>query len=405
MRFRGILFLATLALTLSPGAGALADIGQSDSTFEHAFPRRNYYQSLGTGFSGTVTDFSTFVRRTSAPANVGFNLCEFSDATYGSAAAIGCDAMGQYITVNAKTLVTDSTDSVLGPMTPIVLNSGSFYLIFMTEVGINGSTFLYGSDDVNAYLNGESRRDGGVTLGFDDFGVAFNTVFNGLQGDIFFNLVGASVGPVNEIIVPFDGETITAVPFQIQGTCDQAEEPNVRVVITHADLGFIEERVPVCIADSWAAPNMGAALFNDDFIVTLNADNFVELPFDTHDFTVDEPGNPNPGPPQAGVQCSGVSNLFLEGLCDILSFLFVPSSQVLQGVENLFDELKEKPPLGFLTVALDAFNDLEQGTSSEVLEGTATLSSYFDAIKATFSAILWLLFAVFLVRRVSTIRI
>ncbi|KKL63268.1 hypothetical protein LCGC14_2176800 [marine sediment metagenome] len=221
----------------------------------------------------------------------------------------------------------------------------------------------------------------------------------------FFGVLDQNVTTPNEITVPFDGETITAVPFQIQGTCDQAEEPILRVEISHADLGIMELRSVSCFGDVWAAPEMGTFLFNDDFVVTLSADNFVELPFDTHDFTVNEVGNPIPPPPQAAVQCAGATNLFLEGLCDILVFLLVPNTQTLQRVEGLFDTLAVKPPLGFLTVALAAFDDLEQGSSAEELEGTSDLSVYFDPIKTAISALLWLLFAVFLIRRVSTITI
>ncbi len=83
----------------------------------------------------------------------------------------------------------------------------------------------------------------------------------------------------------------------------------------------------------------------------------------------------------------------------------MPNAETMQAVDGLFDTLAAKPPLGFLVVSLGAFNTLEQGVSDEELEGTADLSIWFDPIKTAIASILWLLFAVFLIRRVSTINI
>lgn len=400
---RGILFFATVALTLSLGVGAnAATVFDTSACAAFGFfqfgqtgvvePVAQSFLTVGPLVSGNVTWDGTYNESGSGADSDFF-------------AEIRADSAGDPGALVATSNETFDTTDIAGfgptdlqfTFSNVTLADATVFHLLVRDSApdLDDDDFRIKNCDLSGYADGSMKRfDGSVWI-------AANPVQD------FFGLLAQDVTltPANEILVPFDGETITAVPFQIQGTCDQAEEPNLRVVITHADLGFIEERLVVCLADSWAAPDMGAALFNDDFVVTLNADNFVELPFDTHDFTVAEPGNPTPGPPQAGVQCSGASNLFLEGLCDILVFLFVPSSQVLRNIESLFDELKEKPPLGFLTVALAAFNDLDQGVSSEELEGTATLSSYFDAIKTTFSAVLWLLFAVFLVRRVSTIRI
>jgi len=402
---RGILFFATVALTLSLGVGAHAatifdtTVSPTSGFFQFGITgsvekKSQQFTTIGPVTSGSVQFDGTF-NESGAGADSSFTMEIWSDDGGG---------LPDFFLFSANETFDTTDIAGLGP-TDLTFNFTSVTLTDATSYHLVVDDPLPDADDDDFRIKRTSATDeylGHATKTFDGTSWVASSptidYFGVLQQDVVI------ITP-NEIVVPFDGETITAVPFQIQGTCDQSEEPNLRVVITHADLGFIEERIVVCLADAWAAPDMGAILFNDDFIVTLNADNFVELPFDTHDFTVNEPGNPTPGPPQSGVQCSGVSNLFLEGLCDILSFLFVPNSQTLQGIENLFDELKVKPPLGFLTVALAAFNDLEQGVSSEELDGTADLSSYFDAIKTTFSAILWLLFAVFLVRRVSTIRI
>lgn len=419
MRFRGILFLATLAVALSPGAAALAD--EQVLTFDllnDLFASRPFglitagVEERGYSFEATVP-FEGFQlefcgQQMGTPTDdVILDLYTASEAACEMPGFMSC--RDTLIQSAVFTFTTPDVDFG-SPGFPCAQTADTGVVVLAGEqaageysINIRRSGAL---DDLDFWLlsaQGAFPAPNGIDGTYATF-FGNPLVFPDRLPAANLTLIGDIVVP-NLIVVPFEGETITAVPFQIQGSCDQAEEPNLRVVITHADLGFIEERIPVCIADAWAAPDMGAALWNDDFIVTLNADNFVELPFDTKNFTVDEPGNPTAAPPGSAVQCSGISNLFLEGLCDILAFLFVPNSQTLRLVEDLFDELRDKPPLGFLTVALDAFDTLEQGSSSEELDGTADLSSFFDPIKTTFSALLWMLFAVFLVRRVSTIRI
>lgn len=419
MRFRGILFLATLAVVLSPGAAALADEQVLTFDFNDAF----FFRPFGLVTAGVAVKGYSFEATTSFE---GFQL-EFCGASSGTptddiifdlytASEASCEFLNEMscrdtlVESAVFTFVTPDADwQDSGATCDATEDTGVVVLAAQQAAGeysinIRRSGAL---DDLNFWRLSAGTAGLPAANGIDGVYTIFNLnpqVFADRAHAANLTLIADFVTP-NLITLPDEGETITAVPFQIQGSCDQAEEPNLRVVITHADLGFIEERIVVCLADSWAAPDMGAALFNDDFIVTLFADNFVELPFDTHNFTVDEPGNPTPGPPGAAVQCSGVSNLFLEGLCDILTFLFVPNSETIRAIDDLFDELRDKPPIGFLTVALDAFDTLEQGVSSEELEGTAGLSNFFDPIKTTFSALLWMLFAVFLIRRVSTIRI
>jgi len=399
---RVILFVAAVVLMLSPGMSADAAILEDFSGTEVGFI------NTAADASGQVFNFSAStqdvdlevqVSRIGSPADdIRAVICDFGDNTNPCQTIIHTSAA-----ITGSTLSTDDPPVAftLFDFTGATLTMGNDYFAFV-ENTVSGTYRVHENADGSA-MDLERvcfQNDGDSRLGVWDCST-FES--NNIQMRVLDS--GPPPPTPNEFTTPFDTETITDVPFQPQGTCDQAEEPSLRVTIQHADLGFQEDRIVVCVGDVWAAPNMGAALWNDDYFITLNADNFVELPFDTNDFTVDETGNTNPPPPGAATFCSGASGVFLEGLCDIMVFLFVPQPAAFQQFEDLFDQVRLKPPLGFLTATLDAFNDLEEGTPVETLEGTAALSDYFDPIKTTFTAFLYLLFGFYLLRRVSTINI
>ncbi len=422
MKIRVIVFFAAAALMLSPGGSANAAlvIDQSSDNSVYAAPRID--QFTGQIFQATDTNFEA-VRFKMNLTSTSDPDCAVEDIKmrmniHNTAAATDASPTGSFIasrdgnnpsftgvpTPTSGTLEFDldygGTQLENGySFDPVTLVIGQFYYLNSLALCDSPSRPM-----TWAYDNTAPYAGGNMVTGFGS-----GTPTNRAADDLWFQIFNsADITPTtpNAITSPFDGETITSVPFQALGTCDTAEEPLLRVVLSHPDFGVIEEDIVACIVDIWTSSLLGSALFNfDDYILTLFPNTFPDPAFDAISFNVDEPDNPVPSPPQAAVQCSGVSNLFLEGLCDIMTFLFVPNTQTMQKVEGLFDTLSVKPPLGFLTVALAAFNDLEQGVSSEELEGTADLSIWFDPIKAAITAILWLLFAVFLIRRVSTITI
>ncbi len=405
MKIRVIVLIA-IAFALSPRAGAFALIlednisasGSNACTFNESSCGANR-DSFGTTFSHTALGLFTV---DDIDVVLGSNTGTPIDARakiFADGGTIPSTLLGTSDTVDISFL-TSTVEVVNFPFSSPVIDlvDGVTYWLLVEPV-----TVPAGSDNIKYARDGGSNYVNGIAVNCN---AAKSTC--PMLIDLLFTISGtegAAITP-NEITTPFDGETITSVPFQPAGTCDSGTVVFLGVVIAHPDLGFIERADVACIVDVWTGPLMGESLFNfDDYTITIFPTDFFGPDFDIHNFNVDEPDNPVPAPPQAGVVCSGVSNLFLEGLCDILTFLFVPNAPTLQLVEGLFDTLNEKPPLGYLTVTLAAFDDLEQGVSSEELEGTADLSAYFDPIKTSISAILWMLFAVFLIRRVSTIRI
>jgi hypothetical protein len=132
-----------------------------------------------------------------------------------------------------------------------------------------------------------------------------------------------------------------------------------------------------------------------------------ELPeLDSHAATIDVTGNTNEAPPIIDPGATDDDFGFLGNLIrDALIFLFIPGEEFLSRFSDLFALVSSKPPIGFITASISAFDALEEGTPVETLEGTSTLSAYFDPIKVVVGAILFLLFGIYLIKRVGTINI
>lgn len=236
-----------------------------------------------------------------------------------------------------------------------------------------------------------------------------------IQNFTIFGVLDGAFAAVDEILVPVDLSTVTATPFDVSGTCDSATQNQLEVEITEvgAPLNTIDRQFVTCeISDTWDVGTMGAAAWNADFTVTLY--DIVEGTFGTRvlpaldeiTVTVDVMGNTNEPPPVIDAGATDDDFGFLGDLIrDVLIFLFVPSAEALDRFANLFDLIASKPPIGFITAAVAAFGDLEEGTPVETLEGTATLSAYFDPIRTAISAFLFLLFGLYLINRLSRISI
>lgn len=285
-----------------------------------------------------------------------------------------------------------------------LLSAGNYALVFQRSSGTFGSDFpkvkrstlnLEGSDFYPVrYIESSDS--------WNDFG-ANNEV---MSGSIDVSTDPFSPPPTPDAIVsPVDAATITEAPFAASGTCDSGTHLFMRVEILDPNTDQVmETRLAQCTMDAWSVPDMGATLWNDTgWVLNLHAtDNFskVQPPADTITFDLNDTGNTNPPPPTVDTQCD-VDNAVMEGLCNILIWLFVPSQAALAGIVDLWDEVRLKPPLGYFSAVYDSLNSLDQGTSSLELEGTSALSVWFDPIRDALTGFFWLLGGVYAIRRIS----
>ncbi len=413
---RGILFLATLALMVSPaisanaatiydaettpptggGQGTFGDSGaSSDSLFAQSFTtigasdtfNGNVSLKLGGATSGDVS-LQIFSDSAGEP-NVQVNSCvgtiPFGDIT-GSFALLPFDVVcsGDLGAATQFWMVL-SRDGGAAP--------ANTYFVEMTGGDLEPS------EEAKVFINAP-------------FGPAWFSQFGGADVNMIIN--DAPPATANEIVAPFDTEVITELPFAVNGTCDFATQNTLAIFLRDNDTNInIDSNFINCENDdTWDVGTMGSAVWNTSFTVTLydvDEGNFGKriLPaLDFHTVTVDVTGNTNDPPPVIDAGATDQDFGFLGNLIrDALIFLFIPSPESLGRFSDLFEQVGDKPPIGFITVTVAAFEDLEVGTPVETLEGTAALSDYFDPIRGAISAFLFLLFALYLINRVSRITI
>lgn len=90
--------------------------------------------------------------------------------------------------------------------------------------------------------------------------------------------------------------------------------------------------------------------------------------------------------------CDTTSNLFTNSLCKLGLFLFVPSESVLSQFDNLQDDLKNKPPFGFLTAIISELQNLENATATIAIPDLSDLQDDFlSPLKIGISTLLFFL--------------
>jgi len=413
MKIRVIVFFAAAALMLSPGGGANAatvfDTSSCAAFGFFQFGRLGITENVAQSFltvapltAGNVTWDGTF-----RESGTGANSTFFAE--------IRLDVMGEpdgVIAISNETF--DTTDIAgIGPTDlqftfsgVTLLDATTYWLVMVDPLPDGGAPdddFQIKNCDLSGYADGSMARFDGTVW------IASNPVqdfFGVLDQDVTF--------PTNnEIVVPVFFSTLTVLPFDVSGTCDSDLQTDLEVEITEAflPLNFVDRQFTTCqLDDTWDLGTMGAAAWNADFTISLyEIDTFGTriLPsLDEINVTVDVTGNTNPPPPVIDPAATDDDFGFLGNLIrDALVFLFIPSAESLQRFSNLFELIGTKPPIGFITAAVAAFDSLEVGTPVETLEGTATLSEYFDPIRAAISAFLFLLFGLWLINRLSRISI
>lgn len=418
MKIRVIIFVATIALLVSPAMGAkAATTVASQTTFnagqacvQSGSPlNSNTHQKINFDIT-TEFDAFTYEQMFSVGGATGTVTLEVMQTTYN----------GTIIATSTNSLDVSTLPTSEGAAVP-------FTWLFSPPVSLTLATDYYigihPSNDATTGLAGMSAQN---VLGNAVFDPASGYTADRVNGcgagagsdatKVTLFTMEAGVGaPANAIVVPVDLSTVTTLPFDISGTCDSATQNQLEVELTEvgSPLNRIDRKFVTCeLSDTWDVGTMGAAAWDSDFLVTLY--DIVEGTFGTRNLpsldeitvTVAVVGNTNEPPPVIDPAATDDDFGFLGNLIrDALIFLFIPNEEALSRFADLFALIADKPPIGFITATVAAFEDLEVGTPVETLDGTAALSDYFDPIRTAISAFLFLLFALYLINRVSRITI
>ena len=99
---------------------------------------------------------------------------------------------------------------------------------------------------------------------------------------------------------------------------------------------------------------------------------------------------------------------FVTGsICNLIGYLFVPSSDVLNKFSGLWDNVKNKPPFGYVTMTINSLTSLDTNSAMAFDLGTVPFqTAIFDPFKIALGTILWALYAIyFYQRRLKTLDI
>jgi hypothetical protein len=120
------------------------------------------------------------------------------------------------------------------------------------------------------------------------------------------------------------------------------------------------------------------------------------------------PGAPPPPPPPPVVTCGDLDFVcqfqqwFSTQLQTILSYIFVPSTSSVSQWATLWDPIKTKVPIGYVTSLVTAFGSLsDSGTPTFMLASMAALTSLRTPLDTVIGVILWIFIAFWLLRRVA----
>jgi hypothetical protein len=99
------------------------------------------------------------------------------------------------------------------------------------------------------------------------------------------------------------------------------------------------------------------------------------------------------------ITCDPSSGWFAQSLCNLATFLFIPSQDSLIKFSGIWDLIKAKPPVGYLTQSISTVTaDLTNSTTTAPTGSSAIidLGSGFDDFRTGMSAVMWIwaLFAI-----------
>ena len=101
------------------------------------------------------------------------------------------------------------------------------------------------------------------------------------------------------------------------------------------------------------------------------------------------------------INCDETSNFFTNSLCHLVNFLFIPRYDDLNQFSVLWDSIKDKPPIGYFTISLDAIHSLTAASSSTLEIPLYSLGDFTDTIRDGLDVIVYGILAFYLFERIK----
>ncbi|MHA1297371.1 MAG: hypothetical protein ACTSPH_12290, partial [Promethearchaeota archaeon] len=122
--------------------------------------------------------------------------------------------------------------------------------------------------------------------------------------------------------------------------------------------------------------------------------------YDNWDYIVDAPTSTST---VFTMTCDETSNFFENSLCHLAVFLFMPADDVLANFYTLWDTIKGKAPMGYITSAIDEYQDFSNSTSTIFIlqQIPAVNTKVFNPLKTGIAWVLWFSFGIFIIKRIG----
>lgn len=345
------------------------------------------------------------------------------------------DVVEGFIWDNAGNKVGTSTNSfIASTLTSNCSDSIDYPKVFnFSNTSLTASTTYYltvGIDDMTPASTGiyisTQNTDTAVPNFASTNGASFYSV--NFYAYVIVGGVPPQIAPViTEIseLPAVDDMILTEDPVvSFEGTCDSTDGYNtVNIQVTDLENHLIAVPGAVCLpADSTSGSfdtdritSMLLFLGNGYYKAQAVSIGPLGEPYifgDTITFSVAVPDNPNPPlavPPPAPEDCAGAITIIEQASCWItqklsatMTYLFTPSQASFNAFRSLWDPIKTKAPIGYITSVIAAFNTLSSGGAPAfTISGMSSLSDLTGPLDTVLGVILWLFIAFWLLRRIA----
>lgn len=362
---------------------------------------KHFYQSLGTGLSGTITGvtFENFVSSISGTPSVAIWSCN------GNAQPIGCagftnEESKNYTVATSTTIVSVTFDD------PVVLNSGRYYYLGFSNGGAT-ATYTFAGSATDTYAGGScswmdypsaSIACGGIsdmyfTLeGGDGVTIVFPTAtsysgdFNsfwlnygtGGSGDTTFRVYYAtSSGNLNASSTRWEdsngvsvGGSITLGQIPVVKT--NALEPGG----TYYARAQLERPTNTNVATS--------SVVTFEIAGTGQIDSFTRFLPTTAPVSTST---------DLTITCDPDSNFFENSFCKLFQYLFVMPDSVWDPYRDLQDDIANKPPFGYVGQVTSLLTTISTSSTSTIdFSYVSGWTGIIDDTEDKIAVVLWLLF-------------
>lgn len=301
--------------------------------------------------------------------------------------------------LSAQTVFSDNTPYALGEIfaleNPAELHDVTFWIDSTSGGSCSDITaVLY---DISGGLF--SNRPNALSLQMDESTNTESIGTNQSTAKTFSFSQNWGLLPLHYYFVGVKCNTAPTDTFKIKGTnSDTLERGRAwRVNLNDPTIGNSNNRPDYCpdeCGDSTQGIEEAYFIFN---LGALTEDTFLA------------PGvAPNSTSTDLTITCDPDDGFFQSSLCNLLVYLFRPSSQSLNNFSSLKSLVQDKPPFGYFLSVKNAFDDLENGTTSMEVISTTTASHFsgiIDPIDTGISWVLYLMAGVWLINRMRHIEL